>query len=201
MTTSSIPSDIQSYIINTLNGAVRECAAAVFPDFFSKLELEDVAGTAILYACRSISKYNPSKGSLYTWLKRIARNTVLTEAGKKSKRACISSSIEDYLSCSDDNECIYDNLAFKSEEPAPDSELESKEFLRMWREKIPTMSEKENVFLKYIDNGLKPKEIAKMEGCTSAAASMRIFHLKEKLKQPARELAEEFGIHCDKLAS
>ena len=203
MTTSTIPSDIQSYIIKTLNGAVNECAANICPGFFSKLELEDVAGNAILYACRSISTYNPSKASLYTWLKRIARNTVLTEAGKKSKRACISGRLEDFMPCFDDNEneYIYDSLAFKSDEPGPDSEFESKEFNEMWRKKISTMPEKDKVLFNCIDSGMKPNEIARKEGCTSAAVSMRIFHLKEKLRQPAMALAEEFEIHCDKLAS
>ena len=61
--------------------------------FFSREDIEDMAGDTIMKACRSIDRYDPEKAKMSTWVGRIAVNTVKDAINYKMKRLPISGSM------------------------------------------------------------------------------------------------------------
>lgn len=200
MTTDTITAKQQRYIISTENGVVREIATKKFPRFFTDTDLEDIAGNAIYKACRSIGSFNPSKGTFYTWLRRIGTNAVLDEAFRKGTKD--TTYVEELVRCDDeDDSYVWDRVTYRSNDFTPDKRIESEEFYECWSKCTASLSDKDKRYLDHLDKGLKPKEIAEIEGCTTSAASMRKFHIQQKLRPSAAKLADEYDIYNSKLAS
>lgn len=62
----------------------------------------DVLQEAFIKIWKNIESYNPSKGSVFTWMLNICRNSAIDEARSKNfKKAAQNQNIEDYVSVVD----------------------------------------------------------------------------------------------------
>lgn len=212
----SISVDQQKTIINCSNLVVAKFAKSYadlrgFKNFFSKEDIEDIAGDTIYKACRSFDSFDPSKGPLSAWIYSIAVNNVITAFEYKVKRIPISYSmsvenhksgdefeIDEYLDPSKGSSADVCNLASEYD---TEKELCRNEFEHRVREVVSKLSVKDQRFEQMLEHGYTPKEMALVENCTPNAASRRIWSIRQSLKQPLTEIARELEISYKKLAS
>ena len=183
----------QQTIISTAEIAVSRYAKYLMdknhiPNLFSKEDLEDIAGNTILKACSSIEKYDSGKASLSTWVGRIAINCTKDALDYHMKRKPVSGSLE--VSCETDGE----------EYNAADKQLCSKEFERCFQEKVAKLSERNRKYVRMLDEGYKPKDMAILDNCSPNAAAKRVFDIRRQLKKDIAGLASEYEICLDGLA-
>ena len=164
--------------------------------FFSREDIEDMAGDAIMKACRSIDRYDPEKAKMSTWVGRIAVNTVKDAIDYKMKRLPISGSM--YVASHDEggeidaDEYILDPMVLNtmSENSADCRVLQSELKVRICQE-VSKMSEKRQRVARMLDGGCSIKEMAEAENCTSGAVSKRIWDIREALRSALVEWAAE----------
>ena len=104
---SSLSAAEQQKLIATANTAVARFAylfnsKSGCRNFFTREDIEDIAGTAILKAWRSIDSFNPERAKLSIWVNRIAINCAKDAVDYKMKRLFISESM--YVKGKDDDE-------------------------------------------------------------------------------------------------
>jgi len=81
-----------------------------------------------------------------------------------------------------------------------DRDLEIKEFESSIRKQTGKLSEKNQRFELLLEEGYAPKDMAAVENCTPDAAGKRIWVIRQTLREPVQEIAEEFGISFKKYA-
>lgn len=166
--------------------------------FFSREDIEDMAGDTIMKACRSIDRYDPEKAKMSTWVGRIAVNTVKDAINYKMKRLPISGSM--YVASRDEggeidaNEYILDPMVLNtmSENSADCLVLQSELKSRIFQE-VSKMSDKRQRVARMLDGGYTIKEMAKAEDCTSRAVSKCIWDIREALRFALVEWAADSG--------
>lgn len=205
----------QQTIISNANIAVSRFAKTYtdklgLKRFFTKEDLEDIVGNTIYKACRSFNCFNPAKAKLSTWVSRIAVNCVISAFEYKAKRIPISNALftenkENGDEFSADEFCdgrkgfcpeVWDMLS----EYDADKELNQKEFEYLVRKEISKLSEKNQHFEHMLEEGETPKTMAASEGCTPDAAAKRIWVIRQTLKDPISDIADEFGFSMRKVA-
>ncbi len=177
--------------------------------FFTKEDIEDIAGNTIYKACRSLDSYNSTKGALSTWVSRIAANCVITAFEYKLKRIPISYALtlenEDGEEFDLDETCdsrkgfnqIMSGLLSESE---ADRDLNRREFEDSIKAQTRKLSDKNQRFEQWLEEGFTPKDMAAMEGCTANAAGKRIWNIRHALCEPVHKIAGEFGVPFKKYA-
>ena len=214
-TTPFISAAQQRNIIDNANIAVARFAKSYadklgFKRLFNREDIEDIAGNVICKACRSFSSYDPSKGKLSTWVSRIAVNCVIDAVDYKIKHLPISQEIfvensengeefNAYEVCDERSGFIPEVWDLLCEHDA-ESDLGSKEIEARLREERAKMSEKNQRFLIWLEEGYAPKDMAAMEGCTPNAAAKRVFVIRQALKESLGDIAEESGFSFRKYA-
>ena len=164
--------------------------------FFTHEDIEDIAGTAIMKAWRSIDNFDPERAKLSTWVNRIAVNCVKDAIDYKMKRLSISESM--YVKGKDDDdECGVDEfildpemLGTMSENSADGRVLQCELGERICAE-VSKMSDKRKRVAHLLNVGYSPKEIAAIEGCTPNAAYKSIWDIRAALKSALAEWADE----------
>lgn len=198
-TTSTIPIDVQNKIIENANATVKTYAFAKYPHLFTEDDIKDIAGTVCLKACRSIACYD-SQWKLSTWVATIAKNCVKTAVDYKMKRLPISQ--EMFMDNEDGEEmCFTEFSSYRGDEFEADRELLMNEFFEQVDEKTKGLSEKDKQCLEWMEDGLAPREMAKIAGCNANSAAIRSCNVRKMLKEPLTHVAEEFGVTCKKLAA
>ena len=176
------------------------------PNLFSKEDLEDIAGDTIVKACRSFENYDPKKAKLSTWVCRIAINCVKDALDYRMKRLPISGSPA--LTREADGE-EYDAAESGMRNPetngrineyAADRQLCSKEFERCFWEKVAKLSDRNRKYVRMLDEGYKPKDMAVLDNCSPNAASKRVFDIRQFLRKEISGLASEYEICLNDLA-
>lgn len=211
-TSSALSIKEQNSIISNAKYAVARFAQA-YADrqgikmFFTKQDLEDIAGNTIYKACRSLDSFDPEKGALSTWVSCIAANCVITAFQYKLKRIPISYAMtlenENGDEFSLDETCCsmsrsgYGMQELFSEFEA-DRDLDRKEFVSRIHEETSKLSEKNQRFERMLEDGYAPKDMAVIEDCTPDAAGKRIWVIRQTLREPVSEIADEFGISFKK---
>ena len=167
------------------------------PRFFSREDIEDMAGDAVMKACRSIDKYDPARAKLVTWVSRIAVNCVKDAVDYRMKRVYISGSM--YIKDRKDqdesaDEVVFDPavLALLSENGADGRVLQAELKERICDE-VSRMSDKRKRVAHLLNVGYSPKEIAVAEGCTPTAVSKCIWDIRAALKSALSEWAGDSG--------
>ena len=211
----SISAEQQNTIISNANIAVARFAKSYadklgLKRFFTKEDLEDIAGNTIYKACRSFDCFDPSKAKLSTWVSRIAINCVISAVEYKAKRLPISNALYDENSENGDefsaDEFCDSRKGFNPEvwgllsEYEADKEINRKEFEYSVRKEVSKLSEKNQRFERMLEEGDAPRDMALAEGCSADAAAKRVWVIRQTLREPLSEIADEFGISRRKVA-
>ncbi len=207
----------QRTIISSANIAVSvhtNSITAKLPNkyFFTKEDIEDLAGEVIYRACRSYVRFDSEKSSLKTWVSRIALNCVKDTLDYRMKRIGLSEPMYSESAKEDDDEynkvetsdskkgfdtSVWDLMS----EYSADKEINQKEFEEEVMGKVGKLSDKNQKFFSMlVDEELTPKEMAEREGCTANAASKRIWDIRQALKAATVGNAREFGLFFGKIA-
>ena len=206
----------QRAIISTANVAVSVHANSItakLPNkyFFTKEDIEDLAGEVIYRACRSFDRFDSEKSSLKTWVSRIALNCVKDALDYRMKRIGLSEPMFSESSKDDDEYNNVETADFKKgfdtsvwdlvSEYSADKDINQKEFEEAVMGEVGKLSDKNQKFFSMLfEEELTPKEMAEREGCTSNAAAKRIWDIRHALKAVIAETAREFGIFSEKIA-
>ena len=172
--------------------------------FFTKEDIEDIAGDVIYKACRSYDRYDSEKSSLKTWISHIAFNCVKDAIDYRMKRIGLSEPMYSENSKDDEynivdtpdpkkgfNSSVWDLVS----EYSADKDINRKEFEEEVMGKVGKLSDKNQKFFSMlVDEKLTPKDMAKREGCTANAAAKRIWDIRHALKTAIAETAREFGL-------
>ena len=202
--------------ISTANVAVSVHANSItakLPNkyFFTKEDIEDLAGEVIYRACRSFDRFDSEKSSLKTWVSRIALNCVKDALDYRMKRIGLSEPMFSESSKDDDEYNKVETSEFKKgfdtsvwglvSEYSADKDINRKEFEEEVMGKVGKLSDKNQKFFSMlVEEELTPKEMAEREGCTANAAAKRIWDIRHALKTTIAETAREFGLFFDKIA-
>ena len=204
----------QHNLIAIANNAVSRCAY-LFAEkcgnkrFFSRQDIEDIAGTVILKAWRSLDSYNPEKASIKCWVTRIALNCVKDAVDYRMRRLSISASLyndREEDECFDASEVCDVKRGFNTDVQEmfssyeADRDINRREFEQCVSNEVSKLSDKNQRFYRMLKDGYAPREMAALEGCTPNAASKRIFDIRHSLKAAIAQVADEFGIPCEKIA-
>ena len=206
----------QRAIISTANVAVSvhvNSFTAKLPNkyFFTKEDIEDLAGEVIYKACRSFDRFDSKKSSLKTWVSRIALNCVKDALDYRMKRIGLSEPMfsesskddEEYnkAETSDPKKGFDTSVWDLVSEYSADKDINQKEFEEEVMGKVGTLSDKNHKFFSMLfDEELTPKEMAEREGCTANAAAKRIWDIRQALKAFLSETAREFGLFFGNIA-
>ena len=205
----------QRAIISTANVAVSVHANSItakLPNkyFFTKEDIEDLAGEVIYRACRSFDRFDSEKSSLKTWVSRIALNCVKDALDYRIKRIGLSEPMFSESSKDDDEYIKVETSEFNKgfdtsvwdlvSEYSADKDISQKEFEETVMGEVGKLSDKNQKFFSMlVDEELTPKEMAEREDCTANAAAKRIWDIRHALKTSIAETAREFGLFYDKI--
>jgi RNA polymerase sigma-70 factor (ECF subfamily) len=138
---------------------------------FSAQDIDDIIGDVVCKMWQARASFDPAKGQLFSWVWRIAQNTILDAVDAKSKRLGISGDIEKKGGGTYElpvpEYAVYDQFICDDKLEYYISELKS---------------ERDKRFLLYLADGLKSDEIARREGLTTKQVYMVVFHLRQRLR-------------------
>ena len=182
-------------------------AAVKFVEIYSRTRgkgmckevLEDLRQDIELKAFLAWDRYDPSRSKLETWVSRIATNAATDAFRSEERRAERFVSYQSHNRNGDE----YIDLAIKSERlngrsiyTSPvsgyetDRDIESREAVDRIQDVLGSLSENQGYILSlYLDEGLTPKQIATVIGCTPQAVSSHLFRAR---KTVAKKLGKEF---------
>jgi RNA polymerase sigma factor (sigma-70 family) len=161
--------------------------------------LEDLRQDIELKAFLAWDRYDPSRSKLETWVSRIATNAATDAFRSDERRAERFVSYQSHNRNGDE----YIDLAIKSDRlngrpiyTSPvsgyetDRDIESLEAVDRIQDVLGSLSENQGYILSlYLDEGLTPKQIATVIGCTPQAVSSHLFRAR---KTVAKKLGKEF---------
>ena len=181
--------------------------------FFTKEDIEDLAGEVIYRACRSFDRFDSEKASLQTWVSRIALNCVKDALDYRMKRIGLSEPMSSESSNDDDDDEYNkaETSKFKKgfdtsvwdlvSEYSADKDINQKEFEETVMGDVGKLSDKNQKFFSMlVEEELTPKEMAEREGCTANAAAKRIWDIRHALKVAIAETVRDFGLFFGKIA-
>jgi RNA polymerase sigma-70 factor, ECF subfamily len=131
---------------------------------------EDIAQETFLRVWRYAGKYNPRLGSLTTWILTIARNLALTRLSLSGSRV--------------ETRVDSETLEIASDAPPPDEQLVALQRQHQLRAALAYLSAADRSLLSssYIDE-LNMAAIARIEGCSIAAAKVRLHRARQRLRR------------------
>jgi RNA polymerase sigma-70 factor, ECF subfamily len=131
---------------------------------------EDIAQETFLRVWRHAGKYNHRLGSLTTWILTIARNLALTRLSLPAYRAETPISAE--------------TLEIASDAPPSDEQLVTLQRQHRLQAALACLSAADRSLLSssYIDE-LDMAAIARIEGCSTGAAKVRLYRARQRLRQ------------------
>ena len=194
---SSLSAAEQQKLIATANTAVARFAYLFNSkpgcrNFFTREDIEDIAGTAILKAWRSIDSFDPERAKLSIWVNRIAINCAKDAVDYKMKRLFISESMY-FKGKDDDEEYGADELILdpevlgKMSENSADGRVLQRELRESICSEVSKMSDKRQRVAHMLNVGFTPKEMAAIEGCTPTAVSKCVWDIREALRTALAE--------------
>jgi RNA polymerase sigma-70 factor, ECF subfamily len=131
---------------------------------------EDIAQETFLRVWRHAGKYNPRLGSLTTWILTIARNLALTRLSQPGRRA--------------ETPICSEAMEIAADAPLPDEQLLAQQRQHKLRAALAYLSAADRSLLaaSYIDE-LDLAAIARIEGCSTGAAKVRLHRARQRLRQ------------------
>jgi RNA polymerase sigma-70 factor (ECF subfamily) len=154
----------------TATKAVASYIGKRYARVFSAQDIDDMIGDVVCKMWQARASFDPAKGQLFSWVWRIAQNTILDAVNARIKRLGISGDIEKVGGGT-------------YELPVPtyaDDLLICDNKLEYYLSELK--SERDKRFLLYLADGLKSDEIARREGLTTKQVYMVVFHLRQRLR-------------------
>ena len=153
----------------TATAAVASHIGKRFSGVFTTEEIKDIIGDVVCKMWNAHESYDPSR-KLFSWVWRIAQNTILDAVADKNRRRGISGDIEsvggNVYVLPVPNYAVDDDLIYA------EAEKQFVDVLKNARDK--------RIFY-YLLDGLDNKEIARREGISDNAAGLAVFHLRKRL--------------------
>ena len=164
--------------------------------FFSAEEIQDIAGDVRLDACQYYRNYKPEKSKFSTWVRGIASNCVKDAICAKIKRLPISVRFQQMGKTDSAN---MDELIKGAEEVLSGLSADARIYLMDLESSIRDVLSKMNNRKQVIyhltqQEGLKPREIAKIIGCSSKTVSRNLCEIKNALKRSLSDNGLEYEI-------
>jgi RNA polymerase sigma-70 factor (ECF subfamily) len=160
-------------------------------------DIQDVTQDAFLKAFRSIGSYDPSKASIQTWVSKIVYSCVCDYWNDRAKHEGwdlsrhLDSDFESYPAEDEDG---FTGSGYKDAAPYdvcidsdPEKDLLSKEKMDWLAGHIDRLPAKSQLVIKHELNGLRPRQIAPILGCSSNAVSITSNRARAALKKMAED--------------
>ena len=198
MSKNNITPSEQKNILSSAKTSVEFCVSNYadktgLKHVFTKEDIEDIVCDTVYKACRSFASFDENKAKLSTWVNRIAVNCVRDAIDYKMKRRNISCELIEENSesgeefgldevCLNSQENHFEGWARVSGETA-DRELLRKDFEAYVSDSLSGMSERDRKFLEWMKFGYTAKEMAAMDGCSTNAASKRMWAIRQRASE------------------
>ncbi|MDO4214119.1 MAG: sigma-70 family RNA polymerase sigma factor [Bacteroidales bacterium] len=145
-------------------------------------ELEDLFQDSILKALKYCNRFDPAKAQAKTWANRIALNAQRDAFREHNKH--LARFVRPWGNSSEDEELDYssffDNLPGGY---SADREVEGSEAMDRIENAISSLNENYQFIISLQLEGLKPKKMAELIGCTANAASTLLCRARKALKK------------------
>ena len=155
-------------------------------------ELEDLFQDSILKALKYCKTFDPTKAQAKSWAGRIAFNAQRDAYREHNKH--IAKFVRPTVFDKEGNldEPIFDNIAGGD---AADRAVEGSEAMDRIMNAIRSLNENYQFILSLQMEGMKPKKMAELIGCTANTASILLFRARRALKRALGEsFLAEYGI-------
>ena len=183
----------QYQLMDCASNAVKCYIGKKYNRLFSEVEIEDIIGTTLYRACRSIDSFDDKKARLATWVNKIAVNAVIDAVDYKVKRLPISNAM--FIENEEGEELDYaETYGHEAYENETDRDLLAEEFESEVRKVTGALSEQKRKTLDMVERGMTPIEMAAEEGCTPTAAATRKCRVLKGIEAPVKRIAEQFDI-------
>lgn len=156
-------------------------------------DLEDLFQDSVLKALKYCGKFDPSKAQVKTWASRIAENGQKDAFKRVIKRRVASEPLE---ACNwDGDEYIDPHVMVAAGGCGAESEVESSEAMERILRAIDSLNENQRFILSLHRDGMKPRDMAELIGCTADAAATLLCRARKALKRAlGRTFLAEYGI-------
>jgi RNA polymerase sigma factor (sigma-70 family) len=156
-------------------------------------DLEDLFQDSILKALKYGGTFDSSKAQLKTWACRIAENARKDAVRKAFRRRVAFEPLESQNR--DGDEYIDSDIELAAGGYGADYEVESSEALERIQRAIDSLNENHRFILSLQLDGMKPRHMAELIGCTADAAATLLFRARQALKKAlGRTFLAEYGI-------
>ena len=154
----------------TATRAVASFIGKRYAGVFSAQDIDDIIGEVVKKMWEARASFDPAKGQFFSWVWRIAQNTILDAVDAKMKRLGISGDIEKV------GGGIYE---MPVPEYAADDQLVCDDKLEYYYNELKR--ERDKRFLLYLADGLDSDEMAQREGIPVKQVYMIVYHLRQHL--------------------
>lgn len=156
-------------------------------------DLEDLFQETVIKALRYCSSFDPSRAKIQTWVSRIARNCQ-RDSFKDLIRHKVTFAPLVSLS-SDGEEYIDSDIEFSVKGYDADGEVETSEAMERIMNALNSLSENQQFIISLHLDGLKPKKMAELIGCSAVAAATLLCRARKALKRAlGSSFLSEYGI-------
>ena len=175
-----------------LDGAIGEIRGAEYKGYLTEEDARDVAQDAALKCILSAPNYNPAKAKAITYGSQIGKSCRI-DAWHRAQQ--FGETFSDRMVYDKDGELLENRTIagyWDDEYDVEQSVISGENLDRIW-ECIYSLGNKDRQIAEMIINGLKPKKIAQVLGCTPDAVSVRWHRVRKTLEHQLRDLLDEYG--------
>ena len=164
------PSNYRALATKAVNTYIRK----KFPKFFSSEDIEDIVSDVTTKMWLGRKRFDGERSCVEAWVWSIAKNVVLTSAGRKANRSAIFLELENGVYSDNTSESLD-----RSREFLPDGELIRDETLGGFYDALPT--ERDRRFLAWKIEGLDSDDMARAEGVPKDTVYQVVCQMKRRL--------------------
>ena len=145
-----------------------------YQGMFTAEDLEDIVATVVCKMWEARESFDPAKGRVFSWVWRIAQNTILDTVDAKAKRLGISNHFEKV------NGGVH---VLPIPEYSADDQLICEDKVEYYLSELK--SERDKRYLLYLVDGLDADEIAQRENIPVQNVYTVVFRLRQRLRKLA----------------
>ena len=157
----------------------------------SKEDVEDIASETVVKAWKSWPTYNSTRSKPTTWAQAVAHSCQYDALQRWTKQNSTFTRLE---SVNDDgDEYIESATELAASTCGADSDLEYREFAQSVNEAINALPESMRFIMHLTMEGMKPRQIAELMGCTPSTVSVSLSKARKRLRKKLTPLVREYG--------
>ena len=158
----------------------------------SAKELEDLFQDTILKTLKSCKRFNPAKAKVSTWASRIALNAQRDAFSERNKQNTRFVRPTVHYEDGEPKGSFFDNV---QDGYSADREVEGNEAVERIMNAIGSLNENYQFIISLQMEGMKPKKMAELIGCTADAAATLLCRARKALKKVlGKRFLAEYGI-------